>query len=302
MVNRWRVSAIGVALVTAVTGCAMADDGLAESADAPPVTHVHAVDVDDERQRLTIATHDGLVTVDLSPQAPLTDLPVLLGELRADVMGFVRLDDGFLISGHPVPGSTEPANLGVVWTDLDGLGWQPRALFGSADFHAMARAVVGDAHVIAGLDSVSGAVMVSMDDGLTWRAGVAVPARDLAVEPGSGRILATTEAGLLVSNDDAAIWQPVDGAPRLVLVEAAEVAGAGVVVGVDTELNLWTTDSTGVWQRIGPVPFAPEGLGIGAEGTIAIANTAGAAVSSDGGASWREVARFDAGQGSGSNW
>lgn len=300
MRGRWTTVTIGVILVATLTGCAAG--AVTGSSDAPPVTHVHAVDVDDDRQRLTIATHDGLVTVDLSSQAPVTDVPMLLGDLRADVMGFVRVDDGFLISGHPVPGSTEPANLGVVWTDPDGLGWQPRALSGSADFHAMARAAVGDARVIVGLDSVSGTVMVSRDDGLTWRAGAGLPARDLAVEPGTGRILATTEAGLLASSDDAATWQPVDGAPRLVLVEAAAVAGGVVVVGVDTDLNLWTTDSAGTWQRVGPVPFAPEGLGIGAEGTIAIASTAGAAVSSNDGASWRQVARFDAGQGSESDW
>jgi len=300
--SRGWVPAVAMVLGVSLGGCAVVSGDAASSSDAPPVTHVHAVDVDDERQRLTIATHDGLVAVDLSPQEPVTDVPMLLGDLRADVMGFVRVDDGFLISGHPVPGSTEPANLGVVWTDLEGIGWQPRALSGSAEFHAMARAVVGDARVIVGLDSVSGGVMVSRDDGLTWRAGAGLLARDLAVEPGSGRILATTEAGLLVSNDDAATWQPLDDAPRLVLVEVAEVAGAVVIVGVDTELNLWTADPAGGWQRVGPVPFAPEGLGIGAEGTIAIASTAGAAVSSDGGASWRQVARFDSGQGAESDW
>lgn len=293
--SRWRSGAVAPALlgVGLMVGCSAAESTSVDSYGSLPnaaLTHVHAVDVDDVRERVTIATHDGFVTIDISPMADASAPPSVLGDYRGDVMGFVRVGDELLLSGHPAAGSAEAPNVGVIRAALDVTSWQPLALSGEVDFHAMS-SVGADANaVVAGLDSVTGAVMMSLDAGRSWQSGSPIAARDIAVDPSGSRVIVTTELGPQLSDDGGRTWRLIDGAPLLVLI-ASGVDGSGQprMVGVDIDGVLHTSRDGLAWESAGELPFLPEALGVGENGTIALVSTQRAEVSRDGGETWSSI-------------
>lgn len=255
------------------------------------LTDVHAVDVDDERERLTIATHEGLLLVDLSPSADPTLPPVILGEYGGDVMGFVRRDDRLLLSGHPALGSSDPGRVGIIESTLDADAWSDLALGGEVDFHAMSTSPLGQSALIAGLDSSSGRALTSADGGRTWEAGIPIAALDIAVVPESDGLVVTTESGPQLSLDRGASWQLIEGAPLLVLVESgADITGASIVVGVDVDGVLHSSRDGREWKKLADVPMLPAAFGVGAQGTIVLATTTAAVASRDGGLTWSTIA------------
>lgn len=293
-VVRSGVAMLAVSGVLVLAGCAPSSLVTDPAPAEPPVgalTHVHAVDVDDARERVTIATHDGLVSVDISPAADPASPVEVLGEYRGDVMGFVRADDRFLLSGHPPAGSSDAANVGVLDADLDVQEWTPLALSGEVDFHAMSRSTGGGDSLIAGLDSGTGAVLTSADGGVSWERGIPIPARDIAVDPSGSVVFVTTEAGPQVSDDRGQSWRVVEGAPLLVLIEfGVDDSGDPLMFGVDTAGVLHSSPYGETWSAVGDLPFRPDALGVGESGTIAIVSTQSAMVSRDGGISWSAIA------------
>jgi hypothetical protein len=293
--SRWRsvavaTSVLGVALVV---GCSAAESTSPTTGGSVPdvvLTHVHGVDVDDVRERVTIATHYGLLTIDISPTADSSAAPSVLGDYRGDVMAFVRVSDEFLLSGHPPAGSAEAPNVGVVSASLDVTSWQPIALSGEVDFHAMSSVGADETAVVAGLDSVTGTVMTSIDAGRSWQAGSPIAARSIAVEPSGSRLIVTTELGPQVSDDRGLTWAVIDSAPLLVLVApGVDDVGQPRMVGVDVDGVLHTSSDGLTWQPVGGVPFMPEALGVGEAGTIALVSTQRAMVSRDGGETWSSI-------------
>lgn len=281
---------LGIGLVV---GCSAVEPSTVELSNGlpePALTHVHGVDVDDVRERVTIATHYGLLTIDISQSADLSAAPSVLGDYRGDVMGFVRVDDEFLLSGHPPAGSTEAPNVGVISTNLDVTSWQPIALLGEVDFHAMSSVGDDENAVIAGLDSVTGSVMMSVDGGRSWQAGSPLAARDVAVDPSGLRVIATTEIGPQLSDDGGRTWSVIEGAPLLVLVSSGFAEdGLPRMVGVDVDGVLHASPDGLAWLALGALPFTPEGLGVGERGTIAIVSTQRAMASRDGGETWSSI-------------
>jgi hypothetical protein len=282
-----------------LAGCSTLEAGstgaVAGSPSALPtaVTHIHGVDVDDERNRVTVATHYGLISVDVSADADPLAPPSVLGDYRGDVMAFVRAGDRLLLSGHPPAGSSDPANVGVIDADLDARNWSPLALSGDVDFHAMSRLSSGESTLIAGLDSVSGAVLTSDDDGVTWQRGASIAARDIAVGVDAASLFVTTELGLQRSIDQGLTWNPVGDAPLLVLIESGfDLAGQPVVVGVDVEGGWHVSSDGATWLSRGALPFVPEAVGVGDSGTLVIVSTQQAMRSRDGGASWTQIANM----------
>ena len=289
------VSAPAVAAVAVLlSACAspVAADLEGPAAGAPTsVTHVHAIDVDTSRELVTIATHEGLMSIDISANGDPGSPPTVLGDYRGDVMGFVRADDRFLVSGHPPAGDSGPANVGVLDVDLGARAWDPLALSGDVDFHAMSRYASGSSSLIVGLDSVSGAAMTSDDDGVSWMSGVAIPARDVAVVPGGQVLVVTTESGPQLSSDRGVTWSPVEGAPILVLVEVGTtMTGEQAVFGVDVEGTLHRSADGRDWEPLTALPFFPDALGVGEFGALVIANTERAMLSTDEGSTWSQIA------------
>mgnify|MGYP003134892294 CR=1 FL=1 len=291
-----QVGALAAALVVVslLSGCVpptATTGGGSLSATRTVVSHVHAIDVDDVRERVTIATHDGLIEIDISAGFEGSAAATVLGEYRGDVMGFVRADDRFLVSGHPPAGADAPANVGVLAVGLDAKSWEPLALSGEVDFHAMSRDASGSNSLIAGLDSVSGAVLSSDDGGISWASGVAIAARDIAVVPGGGALVVTTELGLQISTDRGTTWSPIEGAPVLVLLGAgATTNGESAVLGVGVDGALHRSADGREWAAPTDLPFFPEALGVSERGVIVIANTERVLMSIDGGSTWSQIA------------
>ncbi|MBX9717285.1 MAG: hypothetical protein K2X36_00380 [Microbacteriaceae bacterium] len=291
-------SALALAVVSAgaLAGCTTASPGVADSAPngaTASMVDVHAVDVDDDRERLTIATHSGLLSVDLSGSPEPAAPPETWGDYRGDVMGLTRVDDRFVFSGHPVAGSTDSPNVGVVTGSLDGTSWEPLALSGEADLHSMSYSATESRSLLAGLDSATGVVLTSLDRGQTWNYGTAIAARDLAVDPSAEFLIATTESGPQLSTDLGITWTVDDEAPLLFLVESGrDSSGAATMVGVDVEGSLYSSGDGLSWTSRGMLPFLPDAIGVGSNGTIAIVSTQLAMVSRDGGLTWSQVANL----------
>jgi len=286
---------VAAAAVIALAGCTASTtaETAGDASVAPPTTvsHVHGVDVDDARDMVTVATHYGLISIDISSDADPNAPASVLGDYRGDVMAFVRSDDRLLLSGHPPLGSSDPANVGVIDSDLEASTWAPLALSGEVDFHAMSRAPVGSPTLIAGLDSASGAVWTSADDGVTWQQGSTISARDIAVGVDGESLIATTESGPQRSKDLGMTWSPITGAPLLVLIQSGfTTSGEPVLLGVDADGVLHVSSDESEWLSQGVLPFVPEAFGVGERGTIVIVSTQRAMRSSDAGATWAQIA------------
>lgn len=255
--------------------------------DVPRVTHVHALDLDEQEGLIYIATHDGVLT---APVGEASGAPVgFVSEWRGDAMGMVRSGDRLLISGHPPAYEAGPANIGVVEVGVSGGSPTTLALEGEADFHAMA--TTGDR--VAGWNSVTGTVKVSDDGGATWLEGQALQVRALAFTPDGERLLATTPDGVQVSDDGGQSFSTLEGAPYLLLLAAAPPgSSSSALVGLDVEGVLHASADGDSWTTLGAAPMAPEALAVGSSGRVLLANTDFALLSNSELTDWEQVLRF----------
>ncbi|MGH7431537.1 MAG: WD40/YVTN/BNR-like repeat-containing protein, partial [Candidatus Methylomirabilales bacterium] len=112
------------------------------SLSAPPrfapvdqLHHIHGLAVDPHDPTIVyIATHGGLVRLVGGQQWEH------VGESRSDLMGFTTHPSQrgvMYVSGHPDLGSHLPNPIGVMVSRDGGQSWQPVALAGKVDLHAM---------------------------------------------------------------------------------------------------------------------------------------------------------------------
>lgn len=223
-------------LLTACTNAPVsAADAAAPSASAPLLMHIHGAIREPATGDLLLATHTGLFRQtgdNLRQVGPPIDL-----------MGFAIGPDGtYYASGHPGAGVDLPQPVGLITSKDSGQTWQIASRGGQSDFHAL---TVGPDNVI-GFD---GALLVSKD-GITWMArNIPAPPRTLSAAPGTGALLATTEAGLLRSDDNAATWQTLTSPQPAVL---AAWADERTVVIATTEGRLATSPDAGATWTLGP--------------------------------------------------
>ena len=287
------VPAVSVAVLAAVTGCSnQADDAPVEgptaAAQAEPATelsHVHGLGLNPGDGLIYVATHNGLFVVEGDSARPV-------GEGRQDTMGFtITGPNAFLASGHPAPGQDAPTNLGLLSSDDAGTTWRAVAEEGR-DFHALTAAE----EFVYGLDSSSGVLMSSSDGGSTWHSRAAVPARTVDVSPTDPQhLLATTEAGLMLSDDGGATFTAQTPQPPELLVLVDHIPADGpassqaTVAGLDTTGQLWTFDGqgwTGPSVSVGGAPHAFTALGPDA---YLAATESGIFRTDDAGRSWHKV-------------
>jgi hypothetical protein len=250
-------------------GTQAADDGL---------EHVHGLGVNPADGALYIATHFGVFR---SPEG--LDSAERVGDGLQDTMGFTVVGpDRFLASGHPGPGEPGPPNLGLISSTDGGETWQEISLAGEADFH-----VLRFAHDrVYGYDATGGRLMVSDDRGESWtESSPPAPVIDLAVDPTDPvRILASTEAGLAVSEDDGRDWRPIGGGKIGLLAWPAEdslhLVDARGQVGV-------SADGGRRWDEAGSIGAQPAALVAEGERELYAALADGTVVrSTDAGDSW----------------
>ena len=252
------------------------------------VSHVHAADLDPQRDTAYVATHEGVLSVASDGSVER------LGQWVGDVMGMARFGDTIYFSGHPAPGKNLPPNIGVYELDVPSGEFAPISLLGEVDFHSMTIAQSSDGMALAGIDSATSQVMVSRDGAQSWVAGMPIGARSLSWDANAERLYATTEQGLLVSTDDGMTFTAADSAPLLVLIASspADVSTEAFLVGVDVDGYVHSSPDGVTWTSIGLAPPLTDALAVGNDGSIVVAGIEGVHRSEDRGATWTMMAEF----------
>jgi Photosynthesis system II assembly factor YCF48 len=275
------------------------------SAQPEPVAahHIHGLSFDPrEPGALLVATHTGLVRVRLGAN------PEWVGANRFDLMGFTALpgDPGTLYaSGHPdlVTYRREGhGNLGLLVSRDGGRTWEGVALKGQTDFHALTYSLSGGGELFGW--SVAEQTGLHRISAKTW-AAERLPAQGLkdvlalaASHDLPGRVLAGTQAGLLLSQDRGMTWRPVAGIPRDAPVTAAAYSPAekGRVYAYVARAGygLMRSDDAGATWRPTDLAAKPNepviAIALGSASKVAVATTAASvSVSDDDGRLWRLV-------------
>ncbi len=247
------------------------DNGSAGAAGSG-MAHVHALGVDPEDGTLYAGTHYGLFRV------PEQGAATLVADRVQDFMGFTVVGPNhYLASGHPGGGQEGPSSLGLIESTDGGQTWASVSLSGEADFHVL-EARHG---LVYGLNSVTGELMVS-EDMKTWDVRGETAMADFAVSPDDPDVLlATTEQGLTRSEDGGRSFEPVSGAPVLLLVSWAE---DGTIIGAEPDGTVHaSTDGGQAWEQRGDLGGAPQALSATGGGEVFAAIEGAILVSDDDG-------------------
>lgn len=288
--RRLVLAAAALALPIVVAGCASnasegsGSDTSSEAADhgadhvpsvPPEAGHVHGMAVNPVDGRLYLGTHNGTLVVDGHTIEQV-------GDSTIDLMGFTAAGpDHFYASGHPGSGDDLPDPVGLIESTDGGETWQPLSLTGEADFHTLGAA----GEQVYGFNGQ----LVGTGNGTNWTPGAAdVAPASLAVDPDdSDRVIATTEHGPVRSEDGAASFAHLEGAPLLLFVawpSAEDLWG----VGTDGTVYL-STDGGASWEERGDVE-APTAFTAGEDGSVVVATETQILVSNDGGNAFEPVA------------
>ncbi len=183
--------------------------------------HIHGLAVDPHDPNiLYIATHGGLVRLVEGKRWEY------VGEGRSDLMGFIHhpSERGVMyVSGHPDRASHLPNPIGVMVSRDGGQSWQPLALAGKVDLHAMTMSRDGNTLYGWNVSGLPGPYRISAKDG-TWARVDAKGLGDvfsLAAHPERlGTLIAGIRGGLLRSQDEGRTWSPLSATLSGVLVTA----------------------------------------------------------------------------------
>lgn len=237
--RRGAASVLGLSLAATLALSACSQDTSSGSpggkAEAMPSEHVHGISRDPGSGKVNLATHEGLFV--LQSDASWKQIGP-----EIDLMGFAVSGPGiFYSSGHPGQGVDMPSPVGLMKSTDAGATWTVQSRAGQSDFHALTASSKG-------VMAFDGALGVT-SDGKAWQQGglTAAPS-SLASAPDGSRVLATTEQGVLSSDDGGATWAPLPGAPQLLMTAWADpktvvgvTASETIAVSVDAGLT-WKTD------------------------------------------------------------
>lgn len=281
--NRGRPAALVLALALVATACG---DEAAGGPTAADLVHVHGLEAVPGGEGLYVATHTGLFKVNGSAIEAV-------GNATHDLMGFTAAGpQDLLASGHPdlrvdeLLVDDKPPLLGLVHSE-DGENWEPLSLLGDVDFHSL----VAAHDQVYGLDSQTGALMVSADR-KTWQTrSKGLPFIDFAVSPDDAdALVATTQNGITASDDGGKSW--TDRSSQRAVFLSWTPAG---LFGVSPEGNVVRSDDGGQnWQPLGRVEGSPEALLVTKEAIYVAVSEAGIMHSTDGGRNFDFLVRTDA--------
>lgn len=221
--------------------------------------HIHGLEVPVwAGGEVFVSTHMGLLRIDSEGEW------YEVGDVKHDFMGFSAhpSEEGVLYSsGHPDLQSGLPNPIGFMVSRDAGASWEPLALTGTADFHALAVQQT-DGDVVYGFNVAGEAGLYrSFDGGHNWER-VDSPdllevggALSLEVHPQDREALfAGTQAGLYYSGDGGRSWENV--ALQSVPVTAVRFAPGGAgklfVYGAHPEAGLLVSEDGGAsWDAVG---------------------------------------------------
>ncbi|MFN3708607.1 WD40/YVTN/BNR-like repeat-containing protein [Microcella sp.] len=300
---RLRAVALLGAATMALTGCATSST---EAADAPvqadvaaapdatvapeeavAPTRVSALDIDEGAGVIRLATDRGVYVAALPDTDTAARSTTVLGDRTDDIKAYQRVGARLLISGHPHdPAASADERLGLWVGDASSGEWQPFALAGEVDFHAITAAgpTPADA-IIAAADTASNSLYYSPDGGESWQKGAVIGATSLAFTSDGSTLVAVTPVGVKVSTDRGRTFVEPEAAPALQLVATPPVGTKDWrIVGVDSAGALWRSSDGDRWEQFGALAVVPAALALGKSGeVIYVATTEGVFVSNDGG-------------------
>ena len=279
---RRATAVVAVALVLGACGAEVGDgaDGgaAAGSATAADLVHIHRLQEAPDGG-LYVATHLGLFKVDGSRIESV-------GDATHDLMGFtVAGANDLLASGHPdlrvdeLLVDDKPPLLGLA-RSTDGTAWEPLSLLGDVDFHALVTA-----HgQVYGLDSQTGALMVSADR-KTWETrSKALPFIDIAVSPDDPDMLvATGQEGLARSDDGGRSWANLKAKQAAAVLSWTEQGLFAVSPNGDV---MQSEDNGKTWQSLGTVDGSPAALLVTDDSIFVAVHEVGIVRSTDAGKSF----------------
>ena len=281
------VGAVGLAAVVVAVVMVTRDGAQVGAIHDPGPVHIHALGINPRDDALFLASHTGLYRIGKGD-----DVARRVSDRRQDTMGFtVVAADRFLGSGHPDLRDELPPRLGLIQSRDGGKKWTPISLLGKADFHVLR------AHrpQVVAYDASSGRVFVSRDRGKHWRAHrFGGPLVDLVIAPNQPRmLLATSPAQLLLSRDGGRSWGSlVETSGLLAWPKPRQL----YLLAPDGQL--WLSPDRGRrWRRLGEVGGHPAAFAAYADGRMYAALHEGIIKrSTDGGRSWRVLARTESAQ------
>ncbi len=267
------VSVIGAALV--LSACTSIEPPTTGEDHVAPVSHVHAAIVDPSGQGFLLGTHEGVYGVTAAGE-----VSGRVGDVIFDAMGFTRVGSSLLASGHP--GSHTPADwgsphLGIIRSDDAAVNWESVAYAGTRDFHALTGTSDG---TLFGATTDSAALITSTDLGTTWaETGAQIQAFGLTADA-SGRLLALTPDGVMVSIDQGANFSPLEGAPLLVV--AASSPDGQRLAAIDSSERIWISTSDGTtWEQVGTAHGAAQAITVTDAGELLVVDDSGVTLISD---------------------
>lgn len=200
---------------------------------------VHNLVITDEG--ILFGTHHGVWL-----QRPSQD-PVPVGNSRFDVMGLTKHAGGLVASGHPDSTEEQVGNIGLRGSLDQGQTWKNISLTGQVDFHRL----VSSGQRILGLSATDGALLVSDDNGNTWKKLPNPNLFDLALDPNNSfNVIGTTKTGPILSTDGGKTFAPIVGAPLLALVSWDTIR----LIGVSPDgLIHESLDQGTTWSKIASV-------------------------------------------------
>jgi len=237
----------------------------------PAWAHVHTLVYDGVT--LLLGTHEGLFQHDPG------HAPKQLSDTGFDVMGLTHDGSRWLASGHPGKGERLPSDLGLR-ASPDGRAWTTVSLLGKVDFHRLTAAGAS----VLGVSAHDGALLRSIDRGISWTRLDNPDVFDLALDPGDpSSALATTQSGPIASTDGGSTWTPVRGAPLLAFLAWTSTGVYGIAPEGAVHVS---SDDGATWQRRGSAGGQPSALAADRERLAALVG--GSVVESlDGGLSFR---------------
>lgn len=269
--------ALALALITAALSLSGCSAGTTPNDSPDPTSsamgHIHGIGVDPADGALYAAAHFGLFRVEDGNVTRVADR-------WQDTMAFTIVGDRhFLGSGHPDLREDLPVHLGLIESTDAGETWEPLALEGEADFHALEPA--GD--VLYGVDALTESLMVTRDR-RTFQRVTRLDAVDLAADPASpNRVLATSPGGRVISVDPTTGRKLPVAAPPMIFLDWPR-PDLLVGLGPTGEVHV-STDGADTWTAATNVPGDAAALEI-TPAMWYVATTEGLFGSDDAGSRW----------------